>query len=132
MTMKLTEALAFDALVAPQDVGTAPVTSGYLDVTDAGRVVLLAKAGAVTAGKILTVQAKQAQDDQGTGAKDLGAAVQSVGVGGAAPPDVEVEFGEHDFDAKNGFTHVAVTLSIDEAAKLGAAYLVQGQRRYVP
>ena len=132
MTAKLTERLDFRALVAPQDVGTAPVTSSYIDVTDAGRIVLLAKAGAVTAAKILTVQAKQATSAAGAGAKNLGAAVQSVGVGGAAPPDVEIEFGDADFDAKNGFVFVAVTLSIDEAAKLGAAYLVQGQRRYVP
>ncbi len=132
MTKKLTEALAFDALVAPQDVGTAPVTSAYKDATDAGRVVVLAKAGAVTAGKALTVQVKQATSAAGAGAKNLGAAVVSVGVGGAAPPDVEIEIRDEDFDAKNGFTFVAVTLSIDEAAKLGAAYLVQGNRRYVP
>jgi len=132
MTAKLTERLAFLALVAPQDVGTAAVTSAYVDVTDAGRVVILAKGGAVTAGKTLTVQAKQAKDAAGTGAKNLGAAVASVGVGGAAPPDVEIEFGEHEFDGKNGFTHVAVTLSIDEVGKLGTAHLVQGNRRYVP
>ena len=43
MTVKLTEALAFDALVAPQDVGTAPVTGGYVACAHAGRLVLLAR-----------------------------------------------------------------------------------------
>ena len=132
MTQKLTEAVAFDALVAPQDVGTAPVTGAYVDCRHAGRIVLLAKAGAVTAGKILTVQAKQATSAAGAGAKDLGAAVTSAGVGGAAPPDVEVEFVPEDLDGKSGFTFVSVTLSIDEVAKLGAAYLARGNRRYVP
>ncbi|MCK6478583.1 MAG: hypothetical protein HUU06_11440 [Planctomycetaceae bacterium] len=132
MTRKLTEAVAFDALVPPQDVGTAPVTSGYLDCTHAGRIVLLAKAGAVTAGKVLTVQARQAKDAAGTGAKELGVAATAAGVGGASPPDVEVEFVPEDLDGKNGFTHVGVTLSIDEAAKLGAAYLARGNRRYGP
>src|SRR5690606_615051 len=59
---KLTEALDFRSIIAPQDVGTADVTGTYVDVSDAERFVVLAKAGAVTAGKILTVQLMQAQD----------------------------------------------------------------------
>ena len=132
MPRKLTEALAFDCIVPPQDVGTADVTGAFVDVTDAGRFAVLAKAGAVTAGKILTVQLRQAQDAAGTAAKDLGAPVTSVGVGGAAPPDVEIEKIAGDLDALNGFTHVTAVLGIDEAAKLGAAYVVRGDRRYVP
>jgi len=132
MSKKLTEALAFDCIVPPQDVGTGDVTGTFVDVTNAGRIVVLAKAGAVTAGKILTVQLRQAQDAAGTGAKDLGAAVTSVGVGGAAPPDVEIEKTLFDLDGANGFTHVTAVLGIDENAKLGAAYIVQGDRRYVP
>jgi hypothetical protein len=132
MTKKLTEALAFDCIVPPQDVGTADVTGAFVDVTDAGRFVVLAKAGAVTAGKILSVQLRQAKDAAGTAAKDLGAPVTSVGVGGAAPPDIEIEKTPFDLDGANGFTHVTAVLGIDENAKLGAAYLVRGDRRYVP
>lgn len=132
MQMKLTEALAFDALIAPQDVGTADITGSWKDVSDAKRFVVLAKAGAVTAAKTLTVQLRQATDAAGTGAKDLGTPVTSVGVGGAAPPDVEIEHYAADLDAKNGFTFVTAVLGIDENAKLGAAYLVRGDRRYVP
>ncbi len=132
MTKKLTEALGFDCIVEPQDVGTADVTGTWVDARHAGRLVVLAKAGAVTAAKVLTVQLRQAQDAAGTGAKDLGAAVTSVGVGGAAPPDVEIEKVPSDLDGTNGFTHVTAVLGIDEAAKLGAAYVVRGDRRYVP
>jgi len=132
MPKKLTEALAFDCIVAPQDVGTADVTGAWTTVADAKRFVVLAKAGAVTAAKILTVQLRQAQDAAGTGAKDLGTPVTSVGVGGAAPPDVEIEHYAADLDSKNGFTFVTAVLGIDENAKLGAAYLVRGDRRYVP
>ena len=132
MPRKLTEALQFDCIVAPQDVGTADVTGTFVDVTDAGRFVVLAKAGPVTAGKILTVQLRQAKDAAGTGAKDLGAPVTSIGAGGNAPADVEIEHYAGELDAVNGFTHVTAVLGIDEAAKLGAAYLVRGDRRYVP
>jgi hypothetical protein len=132
MPKKLTEALAFDSIVAPQDVGTADVTGAWNDVSDAKRFVVLAKAGAVTAGKTLTVQLRQAQDAAGAGAKDLGLPATSVGVGGAAPPDVEIEHYAADLDSKNGFTYVTAVLGIDENAKLGAAYLVRGDRRYVP
>jgi len=132
MPQKLTETLAFDAIVAPQDVGTADVTGAFIDVSDAKRFVVLAKAGAVTAGKTLTVQLRQAKDAAGTGAKDLGTPVTAVGAGGNAPADVAIEKYAADLDGANGFTHVTAVLGIDENAKLGAAYVVRGERRYVP
>ena len=132
MTKKLTEALAFDCIVAPQDVGTADVTGAWNDVSQCGRFTVLAKAGAVTAAKILTVQLRQAKDAAGTAAKDLGAPVTSVGAGGNPPPDVEIEKLVSELDGAGGFTHVTAVVGIDENAKLGAAYLVRGDRRYVP
>ena len=132
MPRKLTEELQFDCIVAPQDVGTADVTGSWVDISNAKRFVVLAKAGAVTAVKALTVQLRQAKDAAGTDAKDLGAPVTSVGAGGNPPADVEIERYSGDLDATNGFTHVTAVLGIDEAAKLGAAYVVRGDRRYVP
>ena len=132
MTKKLTEALAFDCLVPPQDVGTADVTGTFVDVSLCGRFTVLAKAGAVTAGKILSVQLRQAKDAAGTAAKDLGAAVTAAGAGGNAPADVEIEKQTSELDGANGFTHVTAVLGIDENAKLGAAWLVRGDRKYVP
>ena len=132
MPRKLTEALAFDCLVPPQDVGTADVTGTFVDVSLCGRFTVLAKAGAVTAGKILSVQLRQAKDAAGTAAKDLGAAVTAAGAGGNAPADVEIEKQTSELDGANGFTHVTAVLGIDENAKLGAAWLVRGDRKYVP
>ena len=37
-----------------------------------------------------------------------------------------------DLDGANGFTHVTAVLGIDENAKLGAAWVVRGERRYIP
>ncbi len=48
MPRKLTEDLAIDCIVPPQDVGTADVTGSWIDVSKCGRFVVLAKAGAVT------------------------------------------------------------------------------------
>jgi hypothetical protein len=132
MTRKLTEELAFDCVLPPQDVGTADVTGSWTDVSNCGRFAVLAKAGAVTAAKILTVQLRQAKDAAGTAAKDLGAPVTSVGAGGNPPPDVEIEKLVSELDGAGGFTHVTAVLGIDEAAKLGSAYIVRGDRRYVP
>mgnify|MGYP000904007509 FL=1 len=129
---KLLEALDVQCIIAPQDVGTADVTGTYVDVSNAERVVLLAKAGAVTAGKILTVTPMQATDTSGTSAKALGSASTATGAGGNAPADVEIEIAASDLDAANGFKCVTVVLGIDENAKLGAAYIVKGDRRYQP
>lgn len=129
----LTEELSIDRLIEPQDVGTADITGAvYQSVQDSDRFRILASAGAVTAAKKLTVQAMQAQDAAGTGAKVLGAAVESVGAGGNAPAAVDMEFKSSDLDVAGGFLFVSVTLGIDENAKLGAAWLVRGRRRYQP
>ena len=132
MNSKLTERLDLQSIIAPQDVGTADVTGTYVDVSKAGRFVVLAKAGAVTAAKILTVQLMQAQDAAGTGAKVLGAAVTAAGAGGAAPADIEIEKKVEELDGANGFTHVTAVLGIDENAKLGAAWIALGDRRFRP
>ena len=132
MPRKLTEELAIDCIVPPQDVGTADVTGSWIDVSKCGRFVVLAKAGAVTAAKVLTVQLRQAKDASGTAAKDLGTAVTAAGAGGNAPADVEIEKRSAELDGANGFTHVTAVLGIDENAKLGAAYVLRGERRYVP
>ena len=129
---KLTEALEIDCLIAPQDVGTADVTGSYKSVVDCKRFVICGKAGAVTAAKILTVTPMQAQDSAGTGAKALGSAVTAAGAGGAAPADIEIEFQSDELDHAGGFTHVTCVLGIDENAKLGAAYLIRGERRFCP
>ena len=132
MPRKLTEELQFDCIVAPADVGTADITGSWVDVSNAKRFVVLAKAGAVTAAKVLTVQLRQAKDASGTAAKDLGTAVTAAGAGGNAPADVEIEKRSAELDGANGFTHVTAVLGIDENAKLGAAWLVRGDRKYVP
>lgn len=132
MSKKLTEALAIDCIVAPQDVGTSDVTGSYVSVVHCDRFVVAAKAGAVTAGKILTVQLRQAKDSSGTDAKNLGDAVTATGSGGAAPADVEIEKLAEDLDHANGFTHVTAILGIDENGKLGAAYVIRGERRFCP
>lgn len=129
---KLTEALALDCIVAPQDVGTADLTGAWIDVTHAGRFAVLAKAGAVTAAKTLTVQLRQATSAAGAGAKDLGAPVVVAGAGGNAPADVVVEKKDTDLDGAGGFGFVTAVLRVNEAGKLGSAWLARGERRYTP
>lgn len=51
-------------------------TSNYIDASDAARVgLLVATYGDLSPGDTITVQFKQAEDDQGTGADDLGDAL---------------------------------------------------------
>ena len=82
MPKKLTEALAFDCIVAPQDVGTADVTGAWTSVADAKRFVVLAKAGAVTAGKTLTVQLRQATSAAGASRRTSPTAASTARSGG--------------------------------------------------
>jgi len=126
----LTEKLTMENIIAPQDVGTADVTGTYKDVSGVRRFAVLAKAGAVTAAKILTVQLMQATTSGGANAKVLGAAATAAGAGGNPPADVLIEKNTAQLDSANGFKYVTAVLSIDENAKLGSAWLIRGEKRY--
>jgi hypothetical protein len=128
----LTEKYDFLRAIEPQDVGTLDVTSAvYRDMSGVRRAVILASAGAVTAGKILTVTPLQATAADGTDSKALGDAVAKVGAGGNAPAQVTIEIRTEQLDSANGFKYVGVKLGIDENGKLGEAWIVLGEKRYV-
>jgi len=126
MAKRMDEVHKATAVIAPQDVGTGDVTGSWVDARDAEKVQVFAQAGAVTADKILTVTLMQATSSGGAGAKAVGSPVTSVGVGGAAPPAVKFEKYVGEIDSAGGFRYVTAKLRIDEAAKLGSAWIVLG------
>ncbi|WP_173087359.1 hypothetical protein [Devosia sp. 1635] len=130
MGRKLSESLRTRAAVIPQDINT-PRTSGFIDVSGAGRVMAVVTTAAVAATKKVTVQFRQAKDATGTDAKDLGAPVEKVAGSGGGPLDLTAEATVERLDKDYGF--IAVALSTDNgAAVLGSAMLLMGDNRFNP
>jgi len=126
---RLTERVDVVAAVAPQDIGTADVTGGYIAVSNYREILATLITGVLTDTKLATVELLQAKDSSGTDAKAFVTAVTAV-ADGAVAVIAEVGGSMEYMDTNNGFTHVAVKLTCDEAGKLGAATLALGNKRY--
>lgn len=127
---QLTEVIASDIGVSPQDIATADVTGPWYPAAMYRRFLAAAVANQVDTTKVLTVQLMQATDNSGTGAKALSAVV-SVAAAGTQDLEAAVSAHVHELDLAGGFDHVAVKLTCDSAtAKDGAAVLLRTDGRF--
>lgn len=132
-SMKLSELVQVKQAVVPQDI-VGGKTSAYYSMSGIGRVLAVLTTGTIAQGKKATIQFMQAKDAAGTGAKILGSAVEKV-VADAAGENVflTVEAKASDLDLANGYTHVAVQVSSDNATAVnGAAVLIFGDLSFRP
>jgi hypothetical protein len=86
-------------------------------------------------GASATVDAKlrQAQDSSGTGAKDItGKSITQIVKATGDNKQAIVECRSDDLDQTNGFTHVALSVTVGTAASLLGAQLLGINPRYMP
>lgn len=98
--------------------GSGGVTTEYVDATVNRKVLVHAQ---VSSGNVSTIQFREATDDEGTDAQDLGEEIT-----------VDASDGHAEIDAaelSDGFTHVAAVVTAD-GANPTAATLVTGQSRF--
>lgn len=126
---KLSEKLIVKQAIAPQDIGTADVTSAYIEM-ESNRLLAVLTTASLTAGKVATIELLQATAAAGTGSKPLKAAVTGTAPTGNGAVTVQVEVSGDEFDTNNGFKYVAVKVTCDEATKLGSAVAIFGGLRY--
>lgn len=129
--MKLTELVQVRQAVTPQDI-VGGKTSAYYSMKGIGRVLAVLTTATIAQGKKAVIQLMQAKDSAGTGAKALGAAAEEV-VADAAGKQIFLmaEAKASDLDLANGYSHVAVQVSSDNATAVnGAAVLIFGDLSY--
>ena len=82
--IRISEALAFQNVLAPQSVSAATdTTSAYVDVSGVDEIAFLVSTAALGAGKSLTVTLLAASDDSGSDAQEIGTAKFTDAVGTA-------------------------------------------------
>lgn len=131
--MKLSELVQVKQAVVPQDI-VGGKTSAYYSMVGIGRVLAALTTATITQTKKATIQLMQAKDAAGTGAKVLGAAVEKVVTDAAGEAIfLTAEAKASDLDLVNGYTHVAVQVSSDNATAVnGAAVLIFGDLSFRP
>lgn len=126
----LTEEIDVVLGVTPQDIGTADVVGAYIAVSGYTKMLATLVTASLTATKIATVELLQATSSAGAGAKALAAAVSATAPTGNGVVIAEVGASVDDLDSNNGFAYVAVKVTCSEDAKVGAATLALGGKRY--
>jgi hypothetical protein len=118
-----------DGTIVNADIRT-PRSTLWLPMKDYKRVGGYATSALLTLGAKLTAQLWQAKDDSGTDAKLL---VTGESDGLSTAQEVSVEAGQDEMDGQNGFTHVKLLITTDNAgALLGAGFMARTEAVYKP
>ena len=125
---RISEALAFQTVLAPQSVAASTdKTTAYVDVSGVEEIVFLVSAAALGKGKGLTVSLLASGDSGGDGAEEIGKTTFTDSVGTA--PQLAVV--TYKVSALNG-RYVAVKLRHDAAAEVVCGVTAASSGLYMP
>ena len=128
------ERVAILGTVDPDVLTAAAHTSDYVDMSKFERVMAVVMAG--TLGSSATFDAKlvQATDSSGTSSKDItGKSItQLTEAGTDSDKQAIINCMAQELDVDNGFTHVALTITVGTASSDGAGVLLGLDPRYGP
>lgn len=130
---KLNEKIAVLAALNPASVAASTVVTTWVPVSNFHSVSAMLQTGVMGASGTIDAKLRQATDASGTGAKDIAgkAIVQIVKASG---DNVQATIGARvdDLDTNNGFTHVALSVTVGTAASLLAAQVIGSNPRFMP
>lgn len=127
------ERVALLGTVEPDVLTATAHTSDYVDAGNFESIMAIVMAG--TLGTSATIDAKlvQATDSSGTGSKDIsGKAITQLVKATDDNKQAIINVRSEDLDMANGFSHVAVTVTVGAASSDGGAVLLGLNPRYGP
>lgn len=124
------ERASYDVGLRPQSTGDGSATGDFYDMQGYGRVAAFASTGQAADGTKLTVQLRQATDDEGSDEKDLGDPVEVTSDEADSVLEAMAEVNASDLDTD--FTHVAVQVTTDESGLNSQAVLIRADGSYRP
>lgn len=121
--------------ISPNAYSASTQTSGWVSLANFQAIMAILDIGTMGAGSSYDAKIEQAQDDTGTGAKDLeGLAITQLtqaGVDASGSKAVLELYGE-DLDLENAFTHVRVSVTTAGGAIDHSAVVLGMKGRYGP
>lgn len=119
-----------DAIV-PKSRSDDMGTVGWLSMRDYHKAAVLVSAGAIAAGGLIDCKITQAQDDAGTGAKDISGKAITTLTGSDDNALCLIELDSSELDVSNNFDYINVELSCGgNVACLTAAYVFRYESRF--
>ena len=133
LNQKISEGLAVLATIDPASVAPSTVTTGWVDQAVFFAVMALIDVGAFGASATVDAKIQQAQDNAGTGVKDVtGKAITQLLAAGGNNRQAIINLKEADLDTENSFRYVRLSITVGTAATLLSATLLGGIGRYQP
>lgn len=132
--MTASECCALLATVDPDVLTAAAHTSDYVDASDFEAIMAVVMAGTLGSSATLDAKLVQATDSGGTGSKDISGAsiTQLTDAGSDSDKQAVINIRPEHLDLDNGFTHVALTITVATASSDGAGAIFGLFPRYAP
>ena len=130
---KLSEALAVLGAINPSQQAAGSLTTGWISMANAERVLALIQVGTFGASATVDANIQQAQDTTGTGAKAItGKAITTLAAAGGNNVQASIDLRAEELDAANGYCAVELTITVGTAASETAGLVLAGGTRFVP
>ena len=128
---KGSEQLSILATFDPISQGAATVTTGWVSVANFHAFLAVVQTGVMGASATLDAKVQQAQDNTGTGVKDItGKSIAQIVKASGDNKQALINFRPEDLDNANGFAYVRLSLTVGTAASVVAATLLGINARY--
>lgn len=128
---KGSEELSILATIDPASQAAGTVTSGWINVANFHALLAIVETGILGAAATLDGKLQQAQDNIGTGAKDVtGKAITQIVKATGDNKQALINIKPEDLDNANGFGFVRLSLTIGVAASIVAGKLLGVNPRY--
>jgi hypothetical protein len=131
--VKISEQMAILAALNPASVAASTVVTTWVAAANFHSIAALLQTGALGTSATVDAKLRQATDASGTGAKDIaGKSITQLVKATDDNKQAIIECRADDLDINNGFTHVALSVTVGTAASLLSAMVVGGNARYQP
>jgi hypothetical protein len=128
---KGSEELSILATIDPASQAAGTVSSGWVNVANFHALLAFVETGILGAAATLDAKFQQAQDNIGTGAKDVtGKAITQIVKATGDNKQALINIKPEDIDNANGFGFVRLSLTIGVAASIVAGKLLGVNPRY--
>lgn len=126
--------VAVAGVIDPDANTAAAYTSDYADMSQFESVMAIILAGTMASTSTVDAKLVQATDSSGTGVKDItGKAItQLTEAGTDSDKQAIINAYADDLDVANGFTHVAIVMTVATAASDSSAVLLGCDPKYGP
>jgi hypothetical protein len=130
---KGSELLAILATLEPVSQAAGTVTTGWISAANHHGLLVVVQTGVLGASATLDAKLQQAQDNSGTGAKDInGKALTQLVKASGDNKQALINFKPDELDTVNGFGFVRLSLTVGVAASLVAAQVLGVSPRFAP